>query len=69
MISKKLEFWEELMRTYSALGSVYQKKHASSLALSTFDQAITVAERLSDKAQHIATILILKAEVRNSLFP
>ncbi|XP_073988376.1 tonsoku-like protein isoform X2 [Rhodnius prolixus] len=63
MISKKLEFWEELMRTYSALGSVYQKKHASSLALSTFDQAITVAERLSDKAQHIATILILKAEV------
>uniref|UniRef100_A0A023EZT3 Putative ankyrin n=1 Tax=Triatoma infestans TaxID=30076 RepID=A0A023EZT3_TRIIF len=63
MISKKLELWEDLMRTYSALGSVYHKKHESRLALSSYDQAITVAERLSDKALHIATILVLKAEV------
>ncbi|KAK9510961.1 hypothetical protein O3M35_005628 [Rhynocoris fuscipes] len=63
MISKKLELWEDLMRTYSALGSVYHKKNETRLAVATYDQAISVAERLPDNAVHIATILVLKAEV------
>ncbi|XP_014248141.1 tonsoku-like protein [Cimex lectularius] len=64
LICKKLDLWEDLFRSYTALGTVYQKHRDSTKALSTFDLAIPVAERLSDKSsQALCEVLLLKSEV------
>ena len=62
-ICKKLDLWEDLYRTYSALGAIYQKHSKRQEALRTFELALNVAERFSNKVQFVCELLIQKADV------
>lgn len=62
-ICKKLDLWEDLYRTYSALASVHQKHNEKNHAIKTYDLALNVAERLSNKTQLMCEILLLKSDV------
>lgn len=62
-ICKKLDLWEDLYRTYTALGSIYHKHSDKKEALKTYDLAIDVAERLSNKIQLVCELLLQKTDV------
>lgn len=62
-ICKKLDLWEDLYRTYSALGAAYHRHSEKNLSIKTYDLALDVAERLSNKMTMMCEVLLLKADV------
>ncbi|CAH1399483.1 unnamed protein product [Nezara viridula] len=62
-ICKKLDLWEDLYRTYTALGSIYHKHSDKNEALRTYDLAVDVAERLTNKIQLVCELLLQKTDV------
>ncbi|XP_014276725.1 tonsoku-like protein [Halyomorpha halys] len=62
-ICKKLDLWEDLYRTYAALGSIYHKHSDKKEALRTYELAVDVAERLPNKIQLVCELLLQKTDV------
>lgn len=67
IICKKMDFWEDLYRAYVNLGCTYNMNGMKKEAISAFDKAIDVAERLSNKIACLCESLSWKAEVSTFL--
>uniref|UniRef100_A0A0A9Z4Z7 Tonsoku-like protein n=2 Tax=Lygus hesperus TaxID=30085 RepID=A0A0A9Z4Z7_LYGHE len=61
-ICKKVDLWEDLFKAYIGLGCTYNKNGMKKDAISTFDKAVSVAERLSSKVVSLCEVLSHKAE-------
>lgn len=64
-ICKNLELLEDLVRCYSAQGSLYFRVGDTAKALARFDEALKIAERLEQKVRISFDILLSKADVSN----
>ncbi|KAK7590065.1 hypothetical protein V9T40_001678 [Parthenolecanium corni] len=62
-ICKNLELLEDLVRCYSAQGSLYFRVGDTAKALARFDEALKIAERLEQKVRISFDILLSKADV------
>ncbi|KAF6214622.1 hypothetical protein GE061_009365 [Apolygus lucorum] len=62
LICKKVDLWEDLFKAYVGLGCTYNKNGMKKEAISTFDKATSVAERLSSKVVSLCEVLSHKAE-------
>lgn len=62
-ICKNLELLEDLVRCYSAQGSLYFRLGDTAKALARFDEALKIAERLEQKVRISFDILSAKADV------
>lgn len=69
IICKNLELWEDLVRCFSAQGSLFFRQGDTAKALARYDEALKIAERLEQKVRISFDLLSSKADVSIFYFP
>lgn len=64
-----MELWEDLCRCYTAQGSLYFRQGSTAKAVSAYDEALKLAERVEKKILLSCELLSLKSDVSNFYNP
>lgn len=62
-IAKNMELWEDLCRCYTSQGSLYFRQGSTAKAVSAYDEALKLAERVEKKTLLSCELLSLKSDV------